>query len=179
MTDVHLCLSVYTYIHMHIPTLITTDVHLCLYVCTRRLTGQLALRGSSLGFGILTNKDNEKVTQMWRVWGPIYPRIYRHREEGPGCCRNRTRGSRGVHCGKWHKGREVNGGSQERKGWEDRGRKRKKKGGGSTSRPTSPVHPVACKKNKQGWVLVRLPGQACLGAECGLPRYSRTACWLL
>lgn len=57
-------------------------------------------------------------------------------------------------------------------------KKKKKEGGGSTSRPTSPVHPVACKKNKQGWVLVRLPGQACLGAECGLPGYSRTACWL-
>ena len=78
---------------------------------------------------------------------------------------------------KGHKGREVNEGRQERRGREDRGGKRKKKGGGSKSRPTSPVHPVACK-NKQGWVLMRLSRQACLGAECGLPGYSRTACRL-
>ena len=54
MTDVCLHLSVHTYIHMHIPTLIMTDTHLCLYVCTYRLVPW----DSSLDFGILMNMDN-------------------------------------------------------------------------------------------------------------------------
>ena len=54
MTDVCLRLSVHTYIHMHIPTLIMTDTHLCLHVCTCRLVPW----DSSLDFGILINMDN-------------------------------------------------------------------------------------------------------------------------
>lgn len=64
-------------------------------------------------------------------------------------------------------GREASGGRQERRGWENREGKRKKVGG-SKSRPTSCVHPAVCK-DKQGQVSGRLPRQVCLGAERCLP----------
>ena len=72
-----------------------------------------------------------------------------------------------VESDKGTSGREASGGRQERRGWENREGKRKKVGG-SKSRPTSCVHPAVCK-DKQGQVSGRLPRQVCLGAERCLP----------
>lgn len=63
---------------------------------------------------------------MLRVWRLTCPAILRHREEGPGCCRNKTRGEPLWEVTKGHKGTEASGGRQERRVWEDRGGKRKK-----------------------------------------------------